>query len=350
MTLRLAPSPTPGVVPAVGSELDAPSSLTAKTAFQSISGEVEAIFAKCKGAVVRIEATDAYGPHAGTGFFIDPAGTIYTHYSVAGRSWNLLVEFAGKKYPATCLLADVRSGVTLLSIQAGQTPFLPIGNSADLKMASPVVAIGYPMDLPVSPTFGLVSGFDQRFLNQYLPTTHIRANVPVQPGESGAPLLNDKGEVIGILTYQFDYGAVCLSLPIRAAEKVRMDYLRFGYARQGWVGVIAKPVTGGDDDSMVRVDGVAEDGPAAVAGLHEGDTIQSLDHKPIRRFTDLVDASFFLAADATVPITVQRDGEEITLNLHVSDPPGASMALPPTRLLTEQAGGHLTLPASRDPR
>lgn len=343
MTLRLAPSP------ASDDHLDEPPTRKEKSAFETISGEVQAIFAKCKGAVVRIEATDAYGPHAGTGFFIDPAGTIYTHYSVAGRSWNLLVEFAGKKYPATCLVADARSGVTILNIQAGLTPFLPLGKSADLRVASAVVAIGYPMDLPMTPTFGLVAGFDQKFVNQYLPTTHIRANVPVQAGESGAPLLNDKGEVVGILVCQFDYGAVCLSLPIRAAEKIRLDYLRFGCPRPGWVGVTAKPANPVDEDAAVRVDAVAGDGPAAVAGLQEGDMIQNLNGAPIRRFSDLVDASFFLTAGATIPITVLRDDREITLSLQATDPPGASMALPPVRD-SEIAGPHLRLPVARDPK
>lgn len=323
--------------------LDAPSSLRQKSAFETISGEVQTIFAKCKGAVVRIEATDSYGPHAGTGFFIDPAGTIYTHYSVAGRSWNLLVEFGGKKYPATALMADARTGVALLNIQAGsQTPFLPLGKSADLKVASPVVAIGYPMDLPVTPTFGLVAGFDQRFLDHLLPTTHIRANVPVQPGESGAPLLNDKGEVVGILMWQFDYGAVCLSLPIKAAEKVRADYLRFGRPRPGWLGVTAKP--GNDDTAAVCVDGVAENSPAAKGGLQEGDTIVSLNRTPVHCFTDLVDASFFLTADATVPMTVLRDNKEISLSLQATDPPGTSMSLPPAKGSSDGDGPVLQLP------
>ena len=85
---------TPDV--AVPAPADSPDPESAAV-FQAISGEVASIFAKCKGAVVRIRAVDSYGMHAGTGFFIDPAGTIYTHYSVVGRSWNLTVEFAGQE-------------------------------------------------------------------------------------------------------------------------------------------------------------------------------------------------------------------------------------------------------------
>ena len=317
-----------------------------KNAFTAISGEVQAIFDKCKGAVIRIEAMDAYGPHAGTGFFIDPAGTIYTHYSVAGRSWNLTVEFAGKKFPATCLLADERSGVSLLSIQAGPTPFLPIGNSAELKVASAVVAIGYPRELPVSPTFGLVAGFDQKFFGAALPTTHIRANVPVQAGESGAPLLNAKGQVVGILVCQFDYGAVCLSLPIQAAEKVRMDYLRFGSAHPGWVGVTPKPVDGDDENGEVTVERMDNDGPAMQAGLKVGDVICRVGRMPIRRLVDVRDASFYLTADEMVPVEVMREGKMVKFEVKVASPPGASMALPPTRM-SDPGRSPLTLRSSR---
>ncbi len=321
--------PSPSASPNPVEEPTLPSSLTAKNAFTQVGREVGAIFAKCKNAVVRIEATDLYGPHSGTGFLIDASGTIYTHYSVAGQSWNLLVDFAGKKYPATCLLADPRSGVTLLSIQAGSTPFLPLGHSADLGIASPVIAIGYPMDLPVSPTYGLVAGFDQKFLGRYLPTTHIRANVPVQSGESGAPLLNEKGEVVGILVCQFNYGSGCLGLPIQAAEKVRSDYLRFGKVRPGWIGVTAKPV-GDEDEDGVRVEDLADESPAAHSGLEDGDMLVSVGHTTIHTFADLRDASFFMTADETVPIVVQRGEARLTIQTHAVDPPGTtSMALPP---------------------
>jgi serine protease Do len=289
--------------------------------FQAISGEVSSIFSKCKDAVVRVEATDLYGVHEGTGFFIDPAGTIYTQYSVAGRSWDLTVKFADKKYPAQCLVADRRSGTTILKIDASQTPFLPIGRSAELRIASPIVVIGYPMDLPVTPSFGLVGGFDQRIFGRYLPTTHIRASVPVEPGEEGAPLLNAKGEVVGILSAQLDYGAVCLGLPIQAAEKIRSDYLRYSGVRPGWLGVVAEPINGDEDQGTVTVTQVAEDGPAAKSGLKEGDVLIRLGGTPIHRFADLRDASFFLSADQKVPIVVKRGDETLTLEAQAGDPP-----------------------------
>jgi serine protease Do len=302
--------------PAVGEPKDREAIL------QSISGEIAAILAKCKDAIVRIKGVDRYGAHAGTGFFIDTNGTIYTHYSVGGASRNLVVEFADKRYPATCVLADPRSGVTLLKIQAAPTPFLPIGRSEDLKVASPLVAVGYPLDLPVSPSFGLVAGFDQKILDHYLTTTHIRANVPVQAGEQGAPLLNAKGEVVGILVCRIDYGAACLALPIQAAEKVRGDYLRFGEPRPGWVGVTIAPL-GEEDSAELKVVELAADAPVASSGIKDGDLLLQVGRTPIRKIGDLRDASFFLTADEMVPITVRRDNETLTFNVRAIRPPGS---------------------------
>ena len=328
-TKKAARADGTGLLPSAAPDAPPVSSAQESEIFKAISGEVESIFSKCKDAVVRVEGTDLFGPTEGTGLFIDPAGTIYTQYSVAGQSWNLTVEFAGKRYPAQCLVADPRSGTTILKIDASQTPFLPIGRSSNLRIASPIVVIGYPMDLPVTPTFGLIGGFDQRIFGRYLPTTHIRASVPVQPGEQGAPLLNAKGEVVGILAGQLDYGAVCLGLPIQAAEKVRSDYLRFSDVHPGWLGVIAEPAAGDEDGGSVTVTQVAGDSPAAKCGLKEGDVLTRLGDTPIRRFADLRDASFFLSADQKVSIVVRRGDEQITLEAQADDPPDSRPAVAP---------------------
>ena len=124
----------------------------------AISREVKSIFERCGKAVVKINAVDEHSELSGTGFFVDPTGTIYTSYSVGGEAENFTVQFGGKKYHATQLMADLRSGIALLKVDAA-TPFLPIGKSAGLGLATPVVAIGYPLDLPESPSFGMVAGF-----------------------------------------------------------------------------------------------------------------------------------------------------------------------------------------------
>src|SRR5207247_6254229 len=143
--------------------------------------------------------------------------------------------FGGKKDPARQLLADIRIGTAMLKIDA-PTPALPIGKSEGLEVATPVIAVGYPLDLPETPNFGMIAGFDRKYLGRFFSTTHLRVNLPTQRGEAGAPLLNMKGEVVGILVSSLENNSSCYAVPIEAAEKIRRDFVRFGEARHGWVG------------------------------------------------------------------------------------------------------------------
>lgn len=156
--------------------------------------EVKEIFDHAKKAVVKIHGVDEHSEIFGTGFFVDPTGTLYTSYTVGGEAGNFTIEFAGKAYPARQLLADVRSGMAILKIDA-VTPALPIGQSDQLEVATPVIAIGYPLDLRATPSFGMIAGFDRKYLGRYFSTTHLRVNVAAQRGEAGAPLLNFKGKL-----------------------------------------------------------------------------------------------------------------------------------------------------------
>ena len=117
------------------------------------------------------------------------------------------------------------------------TPALPIGKSEELGVATPVVAIGFPLDLQETPNFGMIAGFDRKYLGRYFSTIHLRVNVPTQRGEAGAPLLNMRGEVVGIIVSSLENNSSCYAVPIEAAEKIRSDFVRFGEARHGWVGV-----------------------------------------------------------------------------------------------------------------
>src|SRR2546428_1233416 len=201
----------------------------------TISREVKDIFERASKAVVKIHGSDQHGDLFGTGFFVDPTGMLYTSYTVGGEAENFTVEFRGRKYPARQVLTDIRSGLAMLKVDCA-TPALPIGKSEELEIATPVVTIGYPLDLPETPNFGMVAGFDHKCLGHYFSTTHLRVNVPTQRGEAGAPLLNLKGEVVGIVVSSLENSSSCYAVPIEAAEKIRSDFVRFGEVRHGWIG------------------------------------------------------------------------------------------------------------------
>lgn len=295
----------------------------------AISREVKSLFERCGKAVVKIRAVDEHSELSGTGFFVDPAGTIYTSYSVGGEADNFTVQFGGKKYHATQLMADLRSGVALLKVDLA-TPFLPIGKSSELGLATPVVAIGYPLDLPESPSFGMIAGFDRKYLGRYFSTTHLRVNLPTQRGEAGAPLLNFKGEVVGILVSSVDSGSACYALPIDAAEKIRRDYVRFGDARHGWIGIDVQEANQPIDGSTAEMTQIRENTPAAESGLKTGDVLLQVGNVPVHQPEDVIDASFFISAGDTVPITVKRGDQKMTFTVEAASARPEAMALGPS--------------------
>ena len=292
-----------------------------KPVFESIQREVNALFEKCRGAVVRVEARDKHGELAGTGFFIDPHGTLYTSWTVGGdESRDLVVCHGDKKYPARRLIADFRCGVAILKVDA-ETPFLPLGESRGLTVASPVLTIGYPMDLPLTPSFGMVGGFDLKYLGRYFATTHIRANVAVQRGQGGAPLLDMHGQVVGVLISSLDQGSASFVLPIEAAEKVRRDYVRFGEVRPGWVGMAVGPAAQGSGGSVAEVQDILTDGPADKAGVERGDILLKVGDRAVRTPDDVIDASFFITAEDPLKVKIAREGKEMDLQLTPAEPP-----------------------------
>src|SRR6266481_6377250 len=293
----------------------------------TISREVKDVFERCAKAVVKIEATDQHGELSGTGFFVDPTGTLYTAYSVGGEAETVTVEFKGKKYPARQLMADLRSGIAMLKVDLA-SPALPIGNSDQLEIATPVVAIGYPLDLAETPSFGMIAGFDRKCFGGYFSTKHLRVNLPPQRGEGGAPLLNFKGEVVGILLYSFENNSSCYALPIEAAEKIRNDFVRFGEARHGWIGAnVAESATPVEGSRAVTKD-IMKNTPAAESGMKPGDVVLQIGRTKVHEPEDILDASFFLTAGDVVPITVMRGNEKVTFNVQADFHP-ASQPRPP---------------------
>jgi serine protease Do len=259
-----------------------------------------------------------------------------------------MVEFDGKKYPAHVLLSDLRSGIAILKIDLA-TPSLPIGKSQPIEVATPVITIGYPLDLPETPSFGMMAGFDRKFLDRYFCTTHLRVNLPTQRGEAGAPLLNFRGEVIGILVAQIDNGSACYALPIDAAEKIRNDFIRFGEARHGWIGIevtqTEKPVEG----STTQMAEIMKDTPAFGSGVKTGDILLQVGNTKVHQPEDVIDASFFITAGDTVPIVVARGGEKMTFEITAGFHP-ASYYAPKAATLTPHDGIPLHLdPARRTP-
>src|SRR5216110_355294 len=305
----------------------------------AVSRQVKEVFEHAAKALVKIHGVDEHCEISGTGFFIDPTGTLYTAYTVGGEAGNFSIEFNGKQYPPRQVVAGYRSGIAILKTDVA-TPALPIGKSEELGVATPVVAIGYPLDLPETPNFGMVAGFDRKYLGRYFSTTHLRVNLPTQRGEAGAPLLNMQGEVVGIVVSRLENTSACYAVPIEAAEKIRSDFVRFGEARHGWVGInvseAAQPVEG----SRAQMTQVMEDTPAARSGIKSGDILLQVGRKRVTQPEDVLDASFFITAGDTVPITVMRGNQKLIFSvqatLHPASRSGVLLASPGAPAINQQ--------------
>ena len=318
------------------------SSVFAGTVADSLSSEVRQVFERCKGSVVKVEATDRTGQLCGTGFFIDPNGTLLTSYSVGGESGDFVIHLPNNlNIPARCLIADARAGVALLKAEnlPSGTPFLPLAKTANLAVATPVVAVAYPMDMPLTPTFGMVAGLDIKYLGHYFATTHIRASVPVQRGQSGAPLLNMQGEVVGVVISSIDNGSACFAVPIEAVEKIHRDYDSYGAARPGWLGVMVCTAKTPGEGSTAQVEQLESNAPAAQAGLQPGDILLKIGQTAIQSPQDVLNAAFFLTAGEKVPVVVWREGKELALEAEPAERTSGEPKAPSLSPLPDASGG-----------
>src|SRR5213075_2635163 len=222
-----------------------------------------------------------------------------------------------------------------------------------LEVATPVVAIGYPLDLPETPNFGMVAGFDHKYLGRYFSTTHLRLNLPTQRGAARAPLRNMGSDVVGIVVSSLKNNSACYAVPIEAAEKIRGDFVRFGEARHGWIGINVSEAPTEVEGSRAEMTQMMEGTPAANCGIKPGDILLQVGRKKVTEPEDVLDASFFITAGDVVPITVLRGNQKLTFNvragLHPASQRGLLIASPASPTMNQAIPLKLDSEAERTP-
>ena len=299
------------------SERDLLSSKIAST-IRTLSGEKTS-------AVVRIRSFDEHGEVAGTGFYIDPTGTICTLAELVQGSHDIMIEQQGKTFPAVLVAIDDRSGVAFLkaSSPTGSGSFLSplaITNSPEL---TPVLGIGYPRENQATTVLGMITGSKKHDGDNYFCVTHLTASLPLSEGEGGSPVLDLSGNLIGIVITGNTQLGLCTILPSSAIEKLHQDLLRFGGPNPGWVGAIVEIAAVPEQNSLTRVVSVEPGSPAEIAGIRSGDTLLSVGNHPIHTPEDVLDASFYLTAGQTVHVRLFREGLIKKLTLQCSEHPSA---------------------------
>ncbi|MBS0213230.1 MAG: Do family serine endopeptidase [Proteobacteria bacterium] len=272
------------------------------------------------------------GTAIGSGFIISSDGKILTNHHVVDGADRVIVHLADRReFTAKVIGSDAMSDIALLKVQASGLPYLKLATARSLKPGQWVVAIGSPFGLDHSVTAGIVSGVGRSSLDpgqQYVP--FIQTDVPINKGNSGGPLLNTKGEVVGINSQIFSmsggYMGVSFAIPIETAMNAVTQIETTGRVRRGVLGVRIQQVTTQIANAMglTRSGGalVAEVEPgsaAARAGVKSGDLITAFNGTPIDSSNDLPPLVGAQAPGTRATLQVDRNGKTIDLPVVLDD-------------------------------
>lgn len=262
----------------------------------------------------------------GSGFVIDPNGTIVTNNHVIQDADNIEVIFSdGRKLKAELLGADPKTDLAVLKVEPKQPLIsVPIGNSKSMRIGDWVMAIGNPFGLGGSVSIGIVSAIG-RDINSGPYDNYIQTDAAINRGNSGGPLFNMRGEVIGINTAIISPSGgsigIGFSVPTELAENVITQLRDFGETRRGWLGVRIQPVTddiaeslGMDKAKGALVAGVIADGP--VDGIMQaGDIVIKFDNKDVGTVRDLPRIVAESPVGKEVDVEILRKGEMETIKV-----------------------------------
>jgi serine protease Do len=268
----------------------------------------------------------------GSGFIISDDGYILTNNHVVAKSNGIFVTLtSGKEYKAKIIGTDPRTDVALIKIDAKGLVPLPIGDSTKLKKGQWVLAIGSPFGLDSTVTSGIVSAIN-RDTGDYLP--FIQTDVAVNPGNSGGPLIDLAGQVVGvnsqIISQSGGFMGISLAIPIDEVMRVVEQLKAHGKVTRGRIGVQIGPVSddvakaiGLEGAKGAMVSNVEQGGPAAEAGIRSGDVIIKFEGKEIAHMTDLPRIVGATKPGKRVPMEVWRKGKSVTLQVKVGEMPSA---------------------------
>ncbi|MEC7437433.1 MAG: DegQ family serine endoprotease [Pseudomonadota bacterium] len=268
----------------------------------------------------------------GSGFIIDDAGIVVTNFHVIENAEEITVTLSDETvFTAEVLGQDQKTDIAVLKIDPGDTELtaVPFGDSDSLRVGDWVLAIGNPFGLGGTVTAGIVSARGRDIGNGPY-DDFIQTDASINRGNSGGPLFNVEGEVIGINTAIFSQtgGSVGIGFAISSnlAKRVTKQLAEYGTTRRGWLGVFIQEVTpdiaeslGLDEATGALVSTVNESSPAQAAGLEPGDVIISFDGKAIEKMRDLPRIVAETEIGATVAVELIRNGSRMSVDVTLGE-------------------------------
>lgn len=287
---------------------------------QAVVGVVD----KIGDAVVAINVPGPNGPggggdSAGSGFVISPDGFLLSNAHVVGDASNVMVSLTdGRSLRATVRGRDVATDLALLRVDEGGLPFATLGDSAALRVGQLVVAIGNPLGFASTVSTGVVSalGRSMRAKDGMMIEGIVQSDAALNPGNSGGPLVDTHGRVVGINTAIIQ-GAqnISFSVPAATANWVVTELMEFGYVRRAYLGFACqmRPVSRAfqrdadfDKQQVVQALHIQHDSPAERAGVQVGDLLLEIDGKSIGSIDEIHRA--LPRPGATVALKLLRPG------------------------------------------
>ena len=285
----------------------------------------------------------------GSGFIISPDGYILTNAHVVEGTDTIIVALNDRtELEATVVGADPRTDVALLKVETDlELPAVTIGDPTNLQVGQWVLAIGSPFGFNYTATQGIISGLGRSLPSgNYVP--FIQTDAAVNPGNSGGPLFNLDGEVIGINSQIYSrtggYQGVSFAIPINVAMDVALQLKESGKVSRGWLGVLIQEVTaelaegfGLDRPRGALVGQVMANSPAQKAGLQPGDIIIAFNDHEVNSSSELPPMVGLVRPGSNAALTIIRDHQEETVNVTIEelpdDPRQQALAEPKTNRL-----------------
>jgi serine protease Do len=278
---------------------------------------------------------DQQKPHGGTslgsGFIIDPAGYIVTNNHVIEDAEEVKVlTHDNEELKATIVGRDEKTDLALLKVEAGHPlPAVNWGDSEALRIGDWVMAIGNPFGLGGSVTAGIVSA-RQRDINSGPYDDYIQTDASINRGNSGGPMFNMDGQVVGINTAIFSPSGgsvgIGFAIPSNLAKPIIAQIKQFGKPKRGWLGVRIQTVSPElaeglrlKDPKGALVASVTKDGPADKAGIKQGDVVLKFDGKEITQMRGLPRIVAETETGKDADVVIWRKGQQVTLKVHVGE-------------------------------
>lgn len=268
----------------------------------------------------------------GSGFVISADGLVVTNYHVIEGASNVKVHLNNRDYTATVKGTDPATDIALLKIDAGSNlRYLELGDSDHLRVGDWIMVIGNPLNLDKTVTVGVVSAKGRSIgINDVSFENFIQTDAAINFGNSGGPLLNMQGQVVAIAT-AINYGAenIGFAVPVNTLREILPQLRKAGKVSRGYLGIQVSNLDyqtaqafglTSTDGALV---GEVDDGtPGANAGIEHGDVIVSVDRHPVKTTRDLINYVSDRGPNATVTLSVLRNGKELDKNVKLGERPG----------------------------